>query len=79
MAMDGLGPNDDDVIWDSEMIEIQTNKIKALNDKLSEVEEETRTINRRQEALQMKISDFPELFNLKQEIKPSVQLWETIS
>ena len=26
----------------------------------------------------MKLSDFPELFNLKQEIKPLVQLWETI-
>jgi hypothetical protein len=26
----------------------------------------------------MKMCDFPELFNLKQEIKPSVQLWETI-
>ena len=27
----------------------------------------------------MKLTDFPELYALKQEIKPSVQLWETIS
>lgn len=46
---------------------------------LAQVEEDTKTINRRQEALQMKISDFPELARLKAEIKPSVQLWETIA
>ena len=27
----------------------------------------------------MKIADFPELYNLKQEIRPCVQLWETIA
>ena len=50
-----------------------------LNDALAQVEEDTKTINKRQEALQMKITDFPELYNLKQEIKPYVQLWETIA
>ena len=79
MALDGLGHNEDDVIWDAHMIEEQTLKIMSLNAALAQVEEDTKTINRRQEALQMKISDFPELFNLKQEIKPSVQLWETIA
>ena len=60
------------------MIEEQIRKISKLNYDLVLVEEATKLINRREEALQIKLSDFPELFNLKQEIKPLVQMWETI-
>ena len=79
LAKDGLGVNDDDIIWDSEMIEQQCDLINQLNEELRRVEELTKLINRREEALSMKLSDFPELYHLKQEIKPAVQLWETIT
>ena len=65
MAQDGLGVKPDDVVWDSEMVEAQTKKIHELNEALARVETDTKVINRRQEALQMKVSDFPELYNLK--------------
>lgn len=79
MAADGLGMGEDDPIWDVKYIEQITDKINELNKMLAEVEDETKTINRRQEALQMKLSDFPELFMLKNEIKPQLQLWETVT
>lgn len=61
------------------MIKENVLKISKLNYELVLVEAATKLINRREEALQIKLSDFPELFNLKQEIKPLVQMWETIS
>ena len=47
MALDGLGLNDDDVIWDAHMIEEQSARIQELNKALAVVEEDTKTINRR--------------------------------
>ena len=79
MMMDGLGTDLKDVVWDSQMVEDQVEKIRTLNETLAKVEQDCKVINRRQEALQMKIADFPELYNLKQEIRPCVQLWETIA
>lgn len=70
---------DTDFVWDSGLVQNLVAKIDALNGRLRGVEEDTRLINRRQEALQLKLSDFPELYDLKQRIKPLVQLWETIA
>ena len=72
LAEDGNLLEEDDYIWDQHHVHELTMKINKLNDHLKIVEEDTRTINKRQESLQMKLSDFPELSDLKQRIKPLV-------
>ena len=75
MTEDGTTLQDDSLVWDSQLVEQVSEQIGSLNAQLSKIEEETRTINRREEALQMKPTEFPELYDLKQRIKPLVQLW----
>ena len=42
-------------------------------------EDDTKTINRRQEQLGITRCDFPELLRLKEDVKPAVQLWDAIT
>ena len=72
MQRDGLPVGDDDLIWDPKLVERLSKQIIELNEQLSKVEDDTKTINRRQESLQLKITDFPELYDLKLKIKPLV-------
>ena len=68
----------EEYIWDRNMILEYVENMEKLNADIEKVEKATRVINKRQEALGVKMTDFPELFNLKTIIKPQVQLWETI-
>ena len=52
--------------------------MRTLKNDLEHLEGEIATIHRRQAALQFEASDFPELDQLKKEIRPVLQLWETI-
>lgn len=52
--------------------------MKNLKDGLELAQVEVATIRRRQFELGFNISEFPEMENLKNEIKPIMQLWETI-
>ena len=72
---EGLG----DYIWDPDFVRRWSTQMDTLNQELNETEEQTRTINRRQEALGLEISDFPELQRLRNDIKPLSQLWEAIT
>ena len=60
----------DEYIWDSDFVYKWSNKMDKLNQELNETEDQTRTINRRQEALNLEISEFPELQRLRNDIKP---------
>ena len=51
----------------------------SLNLELQQTEGLTKTINRRQEALNLEIAEFPELRKLKNDVKPVSQLWEAIT
>ena len=61
----GSNITDDDFVWDFNLVSELSAKIEELNAKLLEIEEATKTINRRQEALNMKATDFPELYDLR--------------
>ena len=62
----------EEYVWDPVMIQGYVEKIENLNKQLDNVEASTRTINKRQEALGVKPTDFPELYSLKAAIKPLV-------
>ena len=51
IEQDGHVLTDDSYVWDSYLVEDLVKKIVELNARLKKVEEDTRTINRRQEAL----------------------------
>ena len=71
--------NIDDVIWDPKHVSKWAAVMHELNLELSEVEEDAQKINKRQEALGIDRTEFPELQILKNEIKPCTQLWEAIT
>ena len=52
--------------------------MRTLRDGVARTEGEMHTIVRRQLALDFKTSEFPEMEQLKNEIRPVLQLWETI-
>ena len=68
-----------ELVWDRDEVGILTTKINKLIDELDAMELKVNTITRRQMALGIPMTDFPELSQLKQKIKPQIQLWETIS
>ena len=58
-------------IWDPDYVDKWSRAMDDLNAELNETENFTKIINRRQEALCLEISDFPELQRLRNDIKPN--------
>ena len=65
-----MGPGE--YVWDYQYVDHWAAIMEALNVEVGAAESDCRTINRRQEALGMEISEFPDLVKLKNEVKPSV-------
>jgi len=65
-------------IWNQPYIEYNGNKMRELVDEVKELENNCKQIVKRQEALSIKQSSFPTLNQLRNKIKPFVQLWDAI-
>ena len=68
----------EELFWDKEIVNANVITIKALKESLEKVEIQIQTIIRRQMALGFTVTEFQEMEQLKSEIKPVIQLWETI-
>ena len=66
------------MVWDANDIAVWVDLMRTLRDGVARTEGEMHTIVRRQLALDFKTSEFPEMEQLKNEIRPVLQLWETI-
>ena len=65
-----MGPGE--LIWDFNFVEGWAIIMKQLNEDVKIAEDDTKTINRRQEQLGITRCDFPELLRLKEDVKPAV-------
>ena len=63
---------DEELFWDSEKILKWISVMDALKQGLKKVEDEIQVIVRRQLSLGFAVSEFPEIVQLKTEIKPVV-------
>ena len=68
----------EELFWDKDIVAQNVKTIRALKMELDRVESVMKTIVRRQMQLGFTITEFKEMEVLKNEIKPVIQLWETI-
>ena len=68
----------EELFWDKHIVTKNVQTIRELKTQLERIEKEIQTIIRRQTRLGFVVSEFKEMEALKAEIKPVIQLWETI-